>query len=127
LLNLGHTFGHAIETGLGYGAWLHGEAVAAGTAMAADLSMRLGWLSRAQVNRVTALLARARLPVKAPPVLGCDDFLRLMAVDKKMRDGRLRLILLEKLGKGVIVENPDREKLQATLTASCATDADAAS
>lgn len=115
LLNLGHTFGHAIETGLGYGVWLHGEAVAAGMAMAADLSARLGWLSTDQVKRVTDLLLRARLPVQLPASLSGEDFLRLMAVDKKVRDGRLRLILLEDLGVGRIVDNPEPEKLRATL------------
>ena len=94
LLNLGHTFGHAIETGVGYGEWLHGEAIAAGMIMAAELSARLGWLRKAQVERVRALLTRARLPVAPPPALTPDDFLRLMAVDKKVQDGRLRLILL---------------------------------
>ena len=67
LLNLGHTFGHAIGTGAGYGVWLHGEAVAAGMALAADLSARLGWLSGEQVGRILALLERARLPLAPPP------------------------------------------------------------
>jgi 3-dehydroquinate synthase len=118
LLNLGHTFGHAIETGVGYGQWLHGEAVAAGMVMAADLSARLGWLSRQQVERIRALLARARLPLDPPPELTPDDFLRLMAVDKKVKDGRLRLILLRELGQGVIAEDVDARRLRETLLAT---------
>lgn len=115
LLNLGHTFGHAIETGVGYGQWLHGEAVAAGTVLAADLSARLGWLNRAQVERVRTLLARAHLPLDPPPRLTTDDFLRLMAVDKKVQDGRLRLILLRELGQGVIASDVDAQRLRETL------------
>lgn len=117
LLNLGHTFGHAIETGLGYGAWLHGEAVAAGMCMAADLSARMGWLDAAQAARVTGLLARARLPTRPPAEMTGDDFLRLMAVDKKVQDGRLRLILLKDLGQAVIVDNVDGALLRATVEA----------
>jgi len=83
LLNLGHTFGHAIETGMGYGSWLHGEAVAVGMLMAADLSWRLGWLSQADVSRVKVLLQRADLPV-VPPTMSAENFLHHMAVDKKM-------------------------------------------
>jgi 3-dehydroquinate synthase len=115
LLNLGHTFGHAIETGVGYGEWLHGEAVAAGMVMAADLSARLGGLSQEQVARVRRLLARARLPLQPPPELTPGDFLRLMAVDKKVKDGRLRLILLRELGQGIIAEQVDPRFLQETL------------
>jgi 3-dehydroquinate synthase len=118
LLNLGHTFGHAIETGVGYGQWLHGEAVAAGMVMAADLSARLGWLGRGQVERIRVLLARARLPLDPPPELTPDDFLRLMAVDKKVKDGRLRLILLRELGQGVIAEDVDARRLRETLLAT---------
>jgi 3-dehydroquinate synthase len=117
LLNLGHTFGHAIETGVGYGVWLHGEAVAAGICMAADLSARLGWLSSDQVARVSALLRRARLPVQSPPELSSEAFLRLMAVDKKVQDGRLRLVLLKQPGEGVIVDSVDTQLLQSTLDA----------
>lgn len=115
LLNLGHTFGHAIETGVGYGEWLHGEAVAAGMAMAADLSARLGRLSQKCVERVRALLTRARLPLKPPSTLTSEDFLRLMAVDKKVKDGQLRLILLRALGQGVIVGDVDARQLRETL------------
>ncbi len=117
LLNFGHTFGHAIETGAGYGVWLHGEAVAAGMALAADLSARLGWLSGEQVGRILALLERAHLPLVPPPDLTADDFLRLMAVDKKVQDGRLRLILLRGLGQGIIADDVDPIRLRETLEA----------
>lgn len=117
LLNLGHTFGHAIETGVGYGQWLHGEAVAAGISLAADLSARLGWLSASQVERVRTLLEHAGLPLASPPALTADDFLRLMAVDKKVKDGRLRLILLRNLGDGVIADDIAPSLLRDTLEA----------
>ena len=117
LLNLGHTFGHAIETGMGYGEWLHGEAVAVGMNLATDLSARLGWLKGEQVERVRTLLARARLPLNAPEGLTADDFLRLMAVDKKVKEGQLRLILLRALGHGVIAETVDPRLLRDTLEA----------
>ena len=100
LLNLGHTFGHAIETGAGYGSWLHGEAVAAGMVMAAELSRRLGWLGHAEVERVKALLRKARLPVQGAP-LGTDRYIDLMGHDKKVVAGRLRLVLLKRLGEAV--------------------------
>jgi len=115
ILNLGHTFGHAIETGLGYGCWLHGEAVAVGMLMAADLSARLGWLVPSDVERVRALLKRADLPVRAPTELNVNDMLGLMAVDKKVQDGQLRLVLLRALGDAVVVEHDDRALLEATL------------
>lgn len=117
LLNLGHTFGHAIETGIGYGEWLHGEAIAAGMVLAADLSVRLGWLREEQAVRIRALLARAGLPLEPPPELTPDDFLRLMAVDKKVQDGRLRLILLRDLGHGVIADDMDAAFIREILTA----------
>jgi 3-dehydroquinate synthase len=117
LLNLGHTFGHAIETGMGYGLWLHGEAVATGIRMAVDLSARLGWLKPDEVGRVIRLLQRARLPVQSPAELGNEKFLKLMAVDKKVQDGRLRLVLLQSLGHGVIAEQVDPALLRATLEA----------
>lgn len=101
LLNLGHTFGHAIETGLGYGEWLHGEAVAAGSMMAAELSHRLGWLDAAAVSRIQALFERAGLPVRGP-ALGAARYLELMGHDKKVQDGALRLVLLSAIGRGVI-------------------------
>ena len=115
LLNLGHTFGHAIETGLGYGRWLHGEAVAAGLCMAANLSARMGWISRSQVERIEALIRSARLPQRAPLELSVEKMLSLIAVDKKARDGTIRLILLEALGKAVITSRYDTGALKETL------------
>lgn len=118
LLNLGHTFGHAIETGMGYGAWLHGEAVAAGTLMAADLSRRLGWLGHADVERIRALLVRAGLPVRAPD-LGAARYLELMSHDKKVIAGSLRLILLKTLGAAVTTADVPQEKIVAAIAACC--------
>ncbi len=118
LLNLGHTFGHAIETGMGYGAWLHGEAVAAGMVMAADLSRRLGWLNEAEVTRIRALIERARLPVQAPPVLTATRFRELMSVDKKVLAGKLRLVLLKQLGAAVITGDVPAAALDETLNAA---------
>lgn len=114
-LNLGHTFGHAIETGTGYGAYLHGEAVAIGMCQAADLSRRLGWLTDADVERIVAILRRARLPVAPPPTMDEELFLDIMAVDKKNLDGKLRLILLEKIGRASLPLGVDLEVLRATL------------
>lgn len=101
LLNLGHTFGHAIETGLGYGQWLHGEAVAAGTMMAAALSMQLGWIGAEDMDRIAKLFLRAGLPVDGA-ALKPEYYLDLMRHDKKVEDGRLRLVLLQKIGKAVV-------------------------
>jgi len=97
ILNFGHTFGHAIEAGMGYGEWLHGEAVAAGMVMAAELSMRAGLLSREDASRAKALIARAGLPVKGP-ALATERYLELMQVDKKAAGGKMRFILLDGLG-----------------------------
>jgi 3-dehydroquinate synthase len=115
LLNLGHTFGHAIEAGLGYGRWLHGEAVAVGTMLAADLSARLGWLDSAAVERVGALLQRAGLPVKPPAELTPARLLELMAVDKKVAQGNLRLVLLRAIGRAVVSSDFSRSSLDQTL------------
>jgi 3-dehydroquinate synthase len=114
-LNLGHSFGHAIETGMGYGNWLHGEAIAAGMMMASDLSRRLKWLSAADVARIEKLIRRARLPVRAPGTLSAARFLELMAVDKKVLDGRLRLVLLKRLGEAVVTDDYSRAELEGTL------------
>jgi len=116
LLNFGHTFGHAIEAGVGYGSWLHGEAVAAGMAMAAELSARLGLLDGASVERLRRLLERAGLPV-AGPKLDADRYVELMAVDKKARAGRTPFILLERLGAAVIRSDVSPEAVRATLDA----------
>ena len=118
LLNLGHTFGHAIETGLGYGVWLHGEAVAAGTMMAAELSRQLGWLSAADLERIAALFERAGLPVWGPR-LGVERYLELMAHDKKVEAGKLRLILLRALGQGVIHGDASQADIAAAIEARC--------
>lgn len=114
-LNLGHTFGHAIETGSGYGEILHGEAVAIGTCQAADLSRRLGWLDDADVARIIALYRKGRLPIKPPQELDSKRFLELMAVDKKNVDGKLRLILLQKIGKATLPISVDISLLEKTL------------
>jgi 3-dehydroquinate synthase len=114
-LNLGHTFGHAVETGMGYGEVLHGEAVAIGMCQAADLSRRLGWLDDSAVGRVVALLQRAGLPVAPPAGLDSARFLELMAVDKKNLEGKLRLILLETLGRATLPMPVDIGLLRATL------------
>ncbi len=115
LLNLGHTFGHAIETGMGYGEWLHGEAVAAGMAMAADMSHRLGWLSAMDDQRIRQLLRSASLPDQ-PPSLGAETFLDLMSIDKKVMDGKLRLVLLQGIGQSIISQDFPFDCLQATLS-----------
>ncbi len=114
-LNLGHTFGHAIETGMGYGAWLHGEAIAVGMVMAADLSRRLGWLTTAEATRIEKLIKHARLPTRAPASLLPARFLELMAIDKKVQDGRLRLVLLKHFGEAVVTDECPRVELEATL------------
>lgn len=115
LLNLGHTFGHAIETGMGYGEWLHGEAVAAGMVMAAALSRRMEWLKPADLERTEALIARAGLPVRGPAELSPSRMLELMAVDKKAQGGRVRLVLLQSLGHAVLTSNYDAAALAAVL------------
>jgi 3-dehydroquinate synthase len=117
-LNFGHTFGHAIETGLGYGEWLHGEAVGAGMAMAADLSRRLGWLTTDDVARIEALLRVARLPVRPPTQIAPPRFLELMSVDKKVLDGQMRLVLLKRIGEAVITDSFPPALLTETLQAS---------
>jgi 3-dehydroquinate synthase len=118
LLNLGHTFGHAIETGTGYGNWLHGEAVAAGMLMAADLSARHGWLSSNAVQRTEALLRQAGLPTSPPAEMAADRFMELMAVDKKVVDGGLRLVLLKDIGDALVTSDFRQDLLTATLAGS---------
>ena len=114
LLNLGHTFGHAIENALGYGVCLHGEAVAAGTMLAADLSKRMGWLTSGEVARMRTLFNKAQLPLDAPK-LGVEKYLDLMQLDKKVADGQIRLVLQQGIGKSVITSDYDVEKLKQTL------------
>ncbi len=118
LLNLGHTFGHAIETGLGYGEWLHGEAVAAGTLIAAELSCRLGWLTAESVGRIEALFLRAGLPVMGP-ALETTRYIELMRHDKKVEDGKLRLVLLRGIGQGVISDQASEAEISAAIAARC--------
>jgi 3-dehydroquinate synthase len=116
LLNLGHTFGHAIENAMGYGVWLHGEAVAAGTILAADLSQRMGWLNNVEVKRIHALLTASSLPLRAPN-LGFEKYLDLMQSDKKVENGKIRLVLQQGIGKAVITSDYDADKLKETLQA----------
>lgn len=117
LLNLGHTFGHAIETGLGYGNWLHGEAVAAGMVIAARISHHMGLISAADVTRIVALLERARLPVAAPD-LGVERYLQLIGIDKKVQGGRIHFILLRGIGSAFLTAEVPQRALIAALAAS---------
>jgi len=117
LLNLGHTFGHAIEAHQGYGVWLHGEAVGAGMLMAAELSARLGWLSEAEVARTRAIIGAAGLPLAAPADMSAEDFLVRMRLDKKNVDSRLRLILLRSLGDACLYDETPAELLEALIEA----------
>jgi 3-dehydroquinate synthase len=118
LLNFGHTFGHAIETGMGYGTWLHGEAVGTGMLLAADLSARQGWLTSAQVERIARLLEKARLPVQTPATMSTEQFLEHMAVDKKVLDGGMRLVLLKDIGSAIVTGDFEAKHLRATLDAA---------
>ncbi len=115
LLNLGHTFGHAIETGVGYGKWLHGEAVGTGMLMAADLSHRLGWITDKDLHRVDNLIDRAQLPTRSPASLDEHKFFELMTRDKKAKAGHIRLVLLKKMGQAVLCDDYDDALLQQTL------------
>jgi len=117
LLNFGHTFGHAIEAGMGYGEWLHGEAVAAGMVMAAELSVRTGSLAAADAGRVRSLLERARLPVRGP-ALGAERYLELMQVDKKASRGRVRFVLLDAIGRASLRDGVDERLVREALAAA---------
>ncbi len=119
LLNLGHTFGHAMETFTGYRDWLHGEAVAAGMVMAARMSLELGWLNQADLDRVRDSLAAWTLPVTAPEGMARADFSELMALDKKVQNGRLRLVLLNQIGDALVTGEYDTNALTRTLEAFC--------
>lgn len=114
-LNLGHTFGHAIETEQGYGVWLHGEAVSAGTVMALEMSKQLGWLSEEQRDRGIRLLASAGLPIVPPEDMTAEIFLTHMAVDKKVVDGQLRLVLLRGLGQALVTADYPSATLDCVL------------
>lgn len=120
ILNFGHTFGHAIESGLGYGHWVHGEAVGAGMVMAADLSARTGMISKAQSGRIRDLIARAGLPVAGPSALSADRYLDLMAVDKKAAGGKIRFVLLDKPGSAVVRGDIPEAAVRETLRACTA-------
>jgi len=117
LLNLGHTFGHAIENAMGYGVWLHGEAVAAGTIMAAELSLKMGWLQADDMQRIKTIFTAAKLQ-QTPPALGIEKYLELMGLDKKVQDGKIRLILQQGIGHAVITSEYDAHALQSTLANS---------
>lgn len=119
ILNLGHTFGHAIETYAGYGNWLHGEAVGTGMLMAAELSALEGMISRDDCDRINRLILRAGLPDRPPVGMTADDFMGLMAVDKKNVDGLLRLVLLRSVGDAVVTSNASPENLALTFARFC--------
>ncbi len=116
ILNLGHTFGHAIETGMGYGTWLHGEAVGAGMVMAVELSYKMDWLTQQERDRSVALIAAAGLPVKGPANLSATQFMDLMAMDKKVEAGQIKLIMLKGLGHAVISDKFDAELVKDVIS-----------
>jgi len=118
LLNLGHTFGHAIETASGYGVWLHGETVAMGTVMAADLSWRLGWIDQTTARLIRSVLEENfGMPVVPPADISIEQYLDLMSSDKKAEMGEIRFVLLKSIGKAVVEGGIDRATLESTLTA----------
>lgn len=119
LLNYGHTFGHAIETGTGYRSWLHGEAVACGMLMAARLSIKQGWLTKQDYFRIETLIKAANLPTQVPKNMNVDEFLQLMSVDKKVRAGKLYLVLLNKIGDAVLTADFKNTLLEETLLECC--------
>lgn len=118
ILNLGHTFGHAIESDQGYGSWLHGEAVGAGMVMACEMSTRLGWIDQDYYKRAKRLISRAGLPVSPPESMSEASFLKYMSVDKKVLDGTLRLVLPDGLGSSIVTEEFGLDVLKSTLDSS---------
>lgn len=116
LLNLGHTFGHAIETGMGYGEWLHGEAISAGMVMAAELSCEQGWIEKADITAMCELLQKAKLPVEPPAEISAERFAELMSIDKKVQDGVLHLVLMTAVGESVVTSDFDHDALQNVLS-----------
>lgn len=116
ILNLGHTFGHAIEATMGYGNWLHGEAVAAGMVMATDLSLRQGWIDESVKHRCVSLLEKCSLPVNSPPDMNIDQYMDAMAIDKKTVNGTIKFVLLEALGEAIVTSEYDPELLVQTLS-----------
>ncbi len=121
LLNLGHTFGHAVEAGMGYGVWLHGEGVSAGTMLAADLSRRMGNITHADVERIAALFKRANLPTVAPN-LGVEAYLNYMGVDKKVESGKMRFVLFRSVGECYVTADAPAELLRQTLAEATSQD-----
>ena len=115
-LNFGHTFGHAIEAGLGYGEWLHGEAVGCGMVMGADLSHRLNYISKPELERLTKIIQAMNLPI-VPPKFGAARYMELMQVDKKTEGGQIRYVVLEKIGRAQIQSVADALVLE-TLTST---------
>ena len=120
LLNLGHTFGHAIENAMGYGEWLHGEAVGAGMCMAASMSNQMGWMDDEQTQRTFNLIEQAKLPCNAPVSMNAEQFLELMSVDKKVLDGVLRLVLMRGIGKAVVTDDYSLDDLNRAINHSLA-------
>ena len=116
-LNLGHTFGHAIENAMGNGVWLHGEAVATGMVMAAHLSKLMGWVKEEEFNRIIKILKEAKLPTD-PPKMSEDQYMQLMSMDKKVVDGKIRLVLQKGIGDSVITSDYDAKHLKTTLHTS---------
>jgi 3-dehydroquinate synthase len=119
ILNYGHTFGHAIETTMGYGEWLHGEAVGAGMVMAADLSQMLGYISESQLNRIRTLIQKAGLPVLPPNSMTIDNFLTAIARDKKVDAGNLKFVLVKNVGDGFISGDVTLAELKLLLSKYC--------
>ena len=115
ILNLGHTFGHAIETDTGYGTWLHGEAIATGMVMAADLSLQMGWLTPKENDRIKSLIINTNLPIN-PPEISKQKFLELMQLDKKTKEDQINLVLQQGIGKAVLTNQYDNEKFHNTLS-----------
>jgi len=120
ILNLGHTFGHAIEAVQGYGNWLHGEAVAAGMMMAIDLSIREGWIDETVRERTQALLSQSNLPILPPAGMSLEQYLDAIAIDKKVVDGTIKLVLLKALGEAVVTSDYQRNNLLQTLSINTA-------
>lgn len=121
LLNLGHTFGHAIENGMGYGEWLHGEAVGAGMCMAAIMSNQMGWMSDEDTQKTMNLIELAKLPCKAPASMSAEKFMELMSVDKKVLDGVLRLVLMKGIGQSLLTSDYTIDDLSNAIKLSAAT------
>ena len=118
-LNFGHTFGHAIEAGMGYGEWLHGEAVGCGMVLGADLSCRLNFITKAEAKRLTNIIQSMNLPI-APPKFGAERYMELMQVDKKTEGGQIRYVVLEKIGKAQIKSVPDAQVIDTLIATGAA-------